>query len=124
MPLTLLALVLIAPPTDPETAPPPRAVAGAVEVRPDRPTARPDGQPGPVAQTAPAPDAPLVTRERAALIAAALAGLCVLVTVWVGTLRHRVRRQTEQIRRQLEHEAALEARYRDLFEGAGDAVWV
>ncbi|HVK11836.1 MAG TPA: ATP-binding protein [Gemmataceae bacterium] len=67
---------------------------------------------------------PFWTHQRAALAAAALAGLCILATVWVGTLRHRVRRQTEQIRQQLEHEAALEARYRDLFEGAGDAVWV
>ena len=72
----------------------------------------------------PPPAAAFWTHQRAALAAAALAGLCILVTVWVGTLRHRVRRQTEQIRRQLEHEAALEARYRDLFEGAGDAVWV
>ncbi|HET6572587.1 MAG TPA: ATP-binding protein, partial [Fimbriiglobus sp.] len=67
---------------------------------------------------------PFWTHRRAALAAAALAGLCILGTVWVGTLRHRVRSQTEQMRRQLEHESVLDARYRDLFEGAGDAVWV
>jgi PAS domain S-box-containing protein len=44
--------------------------------------------------------------------------------VWVVVLRYRVRRQTALLCEQYEHEAALQARYRDLFEAAGDAVWV
>jgi PAS domain S-box-containing protein len=44
--------------------------------------------------------------------------------VWVIVLRYRLRRQTALIRDQFTHEAALQARYRDLFEAAGDAVWV
>jgi two-component system cell cycle sensor histidine kinase/response regulator CckA len=126
MPLTLLAIALAAPPTGPEPAPLPRAVeavqAGFAAGRPDHGvTART----GLVAQSP--VDDPLSAREQVGLVIAGLVvlvGVYFLATVWVVTLRNRVRRQTEQIRRQLEHEAALEARYRDLFEGAGDAVWV
>src|SRR5262249_61727794 len=42
---------------------------------------------------------------------------------WVVSLRHQVRHQTEQMRQQLRREANLEARYRDLFEHAHDAVY-
>jgi PAS domain-containing protein len=38
--------------------------------------------------------------------------------VWVLTLRARVKQQTQVIRERLEHEAALEQRYRHLLEGA------
>ncbi|OWK35655.1 hybrid sensor histidine kinase/response regulator [Fimbriiglobus ruber] len=60
----------------------------------------------------------------AAPAAAALAFLAVASAAWVVTLRARVRRQTEQIRRQLEHEAELEARFRDLFDNARDGIWI
>jgi PAS domain S-box-containing protein len=46
-----------------------------------------------------------------------------LALAWAVSLRHQVRRQTEQIRHRLESEAALEQRYRDLIEGANDVIW-
>jgi two-component system cell cycle sensor histidine kinase/response regulator CckA len=95
-PLLLLALALAAPPAAPEAAPPPAI----------------------------APEKAVVVHANVALAVVTLTLLCGLAVVWVAILRHRVRRQLEQIRQQLEHEATLEARYRDLFEGAGDAVWV
>ncbi len=126
MPLTLLALALAAPPTGPEPAPPPRAVeAFQAAVAAGRPDHGVTARTGLVAQSP--EDDPLSAMEQVGLVIAGLVvlvGVYFLATVWVVTLRNRVRRQTEQIRRQLEHEAALEARYRDLFEGAGDAVWV
>lgn len=42
---------------------------------------------------------------------------------WVGLLRRQVRTQTQLIRQKLEDEAALEARFRDLFENANDMVY-
>jgi PAS domain S-box-containing protein len=53
----------------------------------------------------------------------ALGAIFALVVIWVLILRRRVRDQTEIIRRQLQHEAALEERYRDLFENANDIVF-
>jgi PAS domain S-box-containing protein len=50
-------------------------------------------------------------------------GLLALVVIWAVLLRRRVREQTEIIRFQLRNEAALEDRYRDLFENAGDIVF-
>ena len=41
---------------------------------------------------------------------------------WSVTLRRRVREQIEVIRKQIEREAALEEKYRDLFENAHDVV--
>jgi PAS domain S-box-containing protein len=54
---------------------------------------------------------------------AAFGGLLSLVAIWAVLLRRRVREQTEIIRFQLRNEAALEDRYRDLFENAGDIVF-
>src|SRR5207248_354889 len=66
--------------------------------------------------------APWWTVERA-ILWLEVAGLVTLVAgAWVVLLRRRVRQQTELIRNRLEHEAALEARYRDLFENAGDVI--
>jgi len=42
---------------------------------------------------------------------------------WVGILGRRVSQQTEIIRRQLEAEAALKERYKNLFENASDVVF-
>jgi len=50
-------------------------------------------------------------------------GSLLLAGVWIVALRRRVLRQTEEIRQRLEHEAALERRYRDLFENARDVVF-
>jgi PAS domain S-box-containing protein len=46
-----------------------------------------------------------------------------MVLVWVYVLAQRVRKQTEVIRRRLEREAALEARYRELVENANDIIF-
>ena len=54
---------------------------------------------------------------------ATLAALCALVVAWVVVLRARVRDQTEIIRGQIQREAMLEDRYRDLFENANDIVF-
>jgi PAS domain S-box-containing protein len=54
---------------------------------------------------------------------AALAAACALVVFWVVVLRGRVREQTEIIRAQIQREATLEDRYRDLFENANDIVF-
>jgi PAS domain S-box-containing protein len=54
---------------------------------------------------------------------ASLGAFCVLVVAWVVVLRRRVREQTEIIRGQIQREATLEDRYRDLFENANDIVF-
>ena len=51
----------------------------------------------------------LWTVQRALTVAAVLAGCTLLVFVWVAALRHRVRRQTNQIKSQLAQQASLEA---------------
>jgi PAS domain S-box-containing protein len=63
------------------------------------------------------------TPQRVTIAGGVVVSLSVLALAWVVTLRQRVRWQTEQIRRRLEHETHLEARYRDLFESASDAVF-
>jgi signal transduction histidine kinase/CheY-like chemotaxis protein len=63
------------------------------------------------------------TPRKALLVAGGVATLAILSLAWVYTLRERVRWQTDQIRRRLEREAQLEARYRDLFESANDVVF-
>jgi len=59
--------------------------------------------------------------------ALALAGgmmLAIMVTsAWVALLRRQVRTQTRLIRQKLQDEAALEERYRNLFENANDIVY-
>ena len=54
---------------------------------------------------------------------AGMTALIVAVLSWVIALRRRVRRQTDILRQKLEREAALEKRYRDLFENANDLVF-
>jgi len=56
----------------------------------------------------------------------ALGAMCLLIVaslVWAGVLRMRVRKQTAIIAERLRREAALEQRYRDLFENALDVVY-
>jgi two-component system cell cycle sensor histidine kinase/response regulator CckA len=53
--------------------------------------------------------APLLNVRRALLLVAALAGCVLLGLGWITSLRRRVRRQTEQIRAQLEQQARAEA---------------
>jgi diguanylate cyclase (GGDEF)-like protein/PAS domain S-box-containing protein len=60
-------------------------------------------------------------RVRALLAISAGTFLCALG--WAAVLRRRVRQQTAVIRERLEHEAALEQRYRDLVENANDLVF-
>ena len=50
-----------------------------------------------------------LTAERALIALAILGGCIVLSLAWITALRRRVRQQTGQIRRQLEHQARLEA---------------
>ena len=59
-------------------------------------------------------------------IAPAIGGLlffCAIGVAWVVMLRMRIRQQTEQIRQQHARKTHSDARYRDLFDNAGDAVW-
>ena len=53
----------------------------------------------------------------------ALAAVLALIIVWVVVLGRRVREQTDIIRGQIQREAMLEDRYRDLFENANDVVF-
>lgn len=50
-------------------------------------------------------------------------GVLAVVAGWVLMLRHRVREQTEIIRAKVAREAALEDRYRELFDHANDIVY-
>ncbi len=51
-------------------------------------------------------------------------GLAIIgISAWAGLLRRQVRGQTKLIRQKLETEAALEARFRNLFENANDLVY-
>ena len=47
-----------------------------------------------------------------------------LAVAFAVVVKHRLRRQTAQIRRHRETEILLDVQYRDLFDMAGDAVWV
>jgi PAS domain S-box-containing protein len=61
---------------------------------------------------------------RRALSAAALLFACVLGIIgWVTILRRRVNQQTAQLRDQLEKEALLEARHRDIIDNASDFIF-
>jgi PAS domain S-box-containing protein len=61
---------------------------------------------------------------RRALYAAALLFACVLGIIgWVTILRRRVKQQTSQLRDQLEKEALLEARHRDIIDNASDFIF-
>ncbi|HYJ47614.1 MAG TPA: PAS domain S-box protein, partial [Pyrinomonadaceae bacterium] len=57
---------------------------------------------------------------------AALGAMVIIILAalgWAVVLKRRVREQTETIRRRLESEAALEQRYRELFENANDIIY-
>ena len=61
---------------------------------------------------------------RSALWASGLMGVAMaLALAWIAALRRQVAKHTEHIRLRLEREAALENRYRRLFEGNLAAVW-
>jgi PAS domain S-box-containing protein len=63
------------------------------------------------------------TLGRVVTACAALATVLALILFWVVLLRRKVREQTEIIRGQIQREAMLEDRYRDLFENAHDIVF-
>jgi PAS domain S-box-containing protein len=65
----------------------------------------------------------LLTLQRALLACALLAVLALGGLAWVTLLRRRVRRQTDQIRVQLEKEVALEDRHRAIIESASDGIF-
>jgi signal transduction histidine kinase len=70
------------------------------------------------------PPVPWWTPARLAMAGGGATAIALAAAGWVVALRVRVRSQTAQIRRQLEAERRLEARYQELFEHAGDAVVV
>jgi PAS domain S-box-containing protein len=63
------------------------------------------------------------TLRRLAWILAALAAVAAAAVGWVLVLRRRLQTQTRTIRRQIQNEAALEARYQELFENAYDVIY-
>jgi PAS domain S-box-containing protein len=81
-------------------------------------------QPGSAPATDPTTAESYWKQHQASLSAVGLAALLIVGAVWLLALRVRVSKQTRQIRAQYAQERLLDARYRDLFETAGDAVWV
>ncbi len=63
------------------------------------------------------------TARRAFMLAGGLMLAVSAALGWVALLRRQVRGQTQIIRRKLEDEAALEERYRELFENATDMLY-
>jgi PAS domain S-box-containing protein len=63
------------------------------------------------------------TAQRAIGVAGVLGMATLAGFVWVASLRKRVRKQTAQIREQMEKEGALQARYRDIIENASDFIF-
>jgi PAS domain S-box-containing protein len=57
-----------------------------------------------------------LTFQRAVWIVASLCTVILAIVLWLAILRRKIREQTQMIRRRLESEAALEHRYRHLFE--------
>ncbi len=66
---------------------------------------------------------PWFTRERAVQAMYILLGLTAIAVILMAALRRRVRLQTKFIENRLQMEAALEQRYRDLFENATDLIF-
>ncbi|MGH9395383.1 MAG: PAS domain S-box protein [Terriglobia bacterium] len=62
------------------------------------------------------------TPERALILAGLFGAFILAGLFWLGELRRRVHSQTGIILERLQHEVALEERYRDLFENANDMV--
>jgi PAS domain S-box-containing protein len=67
--------------------------------------------------------APWWTSRHALMVAGAMVLTIAAALGWVALLRRQVQTQTRLIRQKLEDEAALEKRYRDLFENANDIVY-
>lgn len=65
----------------------------------------------------------LLSARRAIIAASFLAGCTLLGLAWATALRRRIRRQTEQIRTQLQKEVVLEDRYRGIVENASDFIF-
>ncbi len=65
----------------------------------------------------------LWTVQRALMFSSILGGSTLLGIAWVVALRRRVKRQTLQIRQQLEKELALEERNRSIVEDASDFIF-
>ena len=63
------------------------------------------------------------TARRAFMLAGGMMFVVSAALGWVALLRRQVRNQTKVIRQKLEDEAALEQRYRDLFENATDMLY-
>jgi PAS domain S-box-containing protein len=68
--------------------------------------------------------APWLNREVAVRAAGLLLALLAVGAIWLALLRRRVAAQTRTIRRQIEREALLEKRFRDLVENATDMVYI
>jgi PAS domain S-box-containing protein len=66
---------------------------------------------------------PYWTARRSFLLAGGMMLAVSVALAWVALLRRQVRNQTKLIRQKLEDAAALEARYRDLFENATDMLY-
>jgi PAS domain S-box-containing protein len=64
-----------------------------------------------------------LTTEHLLGTAATLAAIVFGGMIWVFTLRSRVTRQTDRIRRDLEEKSRLSARYDELVENAGDVIF-
>ncbi|MGD0812938.1 MAG: PAS domain S-box protein [Verrucomicrobiota bacterium] len=58
-----------------------------------------------------------------AMVMGTLAGIIMAATLWVMSLRHRVKQQTVIIQERMAREAALQERYREIFEGANDLIF-
>jgi PAS domain S-box-containing protein len=68
-------------------------------------------------------NAPLWTLRRTYWALGILFILTTIALAWIAMLKRRVNRQTEIIRRRVEAEAALEKKYRELFERSNDIVF-
>lgn len=66
---------------------------------------------------------PWWTARHTLMLAGGLMLAMVAALSWVTSLRRQVQAQTELVRQKLEREAALEARFRDLFENANDMLY-
>jgi PAS domain S-box-containing protein len=77
-----------------------------------------------LADPPPAPARSWWTSSQVAAVVGGSAVAALAALAWAVLLRRIVRRQTALIHRQLLVEKQLEAGYRDLFDHAGDAVWV
>jgi PAS domain S-box-containing protein len=66
---------------------------------------------------------PYWTARRSFMLAGGMMLAVSAALAWVALLRRQVTNQTKLIRQKLEHEAALEERYRELFENATDMLY-